>query len=164
MADHGELPLPATGLPFVRALATTTLYRILPNPGLPSKTGALAGAVVAAAAAGPLRRPSRPGLPTPNADPNRPLAILAPFPRPSSAKPATSSLGIAQAAPASRPKGDIATEKIFPRASLKKGNSNSKTIWLFLVNCVENHREIRKMQNQFFWIRGEISHNFCYSG
>jgi hypothetical protein len=20
------------------------------------------------------------------------------------------------------------------------------------------------MQNQFFWIRGEISHNFCYSG
>jgi hypothetical protein len=53
MAGHGELPLPATGLPFVRALATTTLYRSLPNPGLPSKTGALAGAMAAAAAAGP---------------------------------------------------------------------------------------------------------------
>jgi hypothetical protein len=32
-----------------------------------------------------------------------------------------------------------------------------------LVNCIENRRKIIKMQTQFFWIRGEKSHNFCYS-
>jgi hypothetical protein len=31
------------------------------------------------------------------------------------------------------------------------------------VNCVKNRREIRKFQNQFCWVLGEISHNFCYS-
>jgi hypothetical protein len=59
VAYHGESPLRATGLSPVHTLATMTLYRSLPNPELPSQAGILAGAVAAAAAAGPLRRPSR---------------------------------------------------------------------------------------------------------
>jgi hypothetical protein len=56
MAGHGELPLPATGRPFVRALATTILHRSLPNPGLPGKTGVLAAATAAAGSRGQQRR------------------------------------------------------------------------------------------------------------
>jgi hypothetical protein len=44
-----------------------------------------------------------------------------------------------------RPRVCIAKAKIFPRASLQKCNSISKSEWLILVNCVENHRKIRKM-------------------
>jgi hypothetical protein len=50
---------------FVRALATTILHRSLPSPELTSQAGTLAGAVAAAAAAGPLRRPSRQRPPDP---------------------------------------------------------------------------------------------------
>jgi hypothetical protein len=39
----------------------------------------------------------------------------------------------------------IAKKKNFSGAQLQKVNSNSKTLWLFLVNFVENHRKIRKM-------------------
>jgi hypothetical protein len=35
--------------------------------------------------------------------------------------------------------------------------------WLFLINCVENHRKIGKMRNQFCCNHGELSYNFCYS-
>jgi hypothetical protein len=49
----------------VRALATTILHRSLPNPELPSQASIFAGAVAAAAAAGPLRRPSRQRPPHP---------------------------------------------------------------------------------------------------
>jgi hypothetical protein len=34
---------------------------------------------------------------------------------------------------------------------------------LIFVNCVENHRKFRKMQDQFCWIPGELYYNFCYS-
>jgi hypothetical protein len=37
-----------------------------------------------------------------------------------------------------------------------------KVLWLFLVNYLENCRKIGKMQNQFCWVRGELSYNFCY--
>jgi hypothetical protein len=53
--------------------------------------------------------------------------------------------GIGSPAPASRPKGYIAKPSFFPRASLQKVNSNSKSDFLFLVNCVENPRKIGKM-------------------
>jgi hypothetical protein len=46
---------------------------------------------------------------------------------------------------------------------MQKVNSNSFVIWLILVNCVENRRNIGKMQNQICWIHGELSYNFCYS-
>jgi hypothetical protein len=61
-------------------------------------------------------------------------------------------------APATAPRGDIAKRKVFSRACLQIGNSNSKAILLILVNCVENRRNIR-----FCCIRGEKSYNFCYS-
>jgi hypothetical protein len=53
--------------------------------------------------------------------------------------------GFRQPAPAGRPKGYIANIKFFSGASSQKGNSNSDAFSLFLVNCVENHRKIRKM-------------------
>jgi hypothetical protein len=87
-----------------------------------------------------------------------------PSPRPPLAKPGGGSPEFGRTAATRQLRGYIAKAKIIPRASLQKVNSNSKTIWLFLVNCVENHRKIRKMQNQFSRILGEISHNFCYSG
>jgi hypothetical protein len=63
-----------------------------------------------------------------------------------------------------RPGDDIANPEIFPGSLLQKRNSNSKTLWLILVNCVENHRKIEKMQKKICWIRCELSYNFCYSG
>jgi hypothetical protein len=42
------------------------------------------------------------------------------------------------------PRGHIAKPKIFLRASLQKGNSNSKVNCLFLVSCIENCRKIGK--------------------
>jgi hypothetical protein len=63
-------------------------------------------------------------------------------------------------APATAPRGDIAKGKVFSRACLQIGNSNSKAMLLILVNCVETRRKIRKMQTQFCWIRGEKSYNF----
>jgi hypothetical protein len=43
----------------------------------------------------------------------------------------------------------IAKRKIFPRASLQLVTQIVKVLWLFLVNCVENHRKIRKMKSNF---------------
>jgi hypothetical protein len=54
--------------------------------------------------------------------------------------------GIAPAAP----RDHIAKPRIFPRASMRKGNSNSKVTFLFLVNCVENHRKLEKCKTNFF--------------
>jgi hypothetical protein len=48
-----NFPLHATGLQFVHALATTTLYRSPQSHGLLGRTGILAGMLAAAAAAGP---------------------------------------------------------------------------------------------------------------
>jgi hypothetical protein len=56
-------------------------------------------------------------------------------------------------------RGHIAKEKIFPGSLLQKVNSNSKTLyfakknsktlWLLLVNCVENHRKSEKCKTNF---------------
>jgi hypothetical protein len=86
--------------------------------------------------------------------PNRTLVALDPLP---------TFLELHQPRRPAAPRDHIARERIFSRVFLQKGNSNSEVTFLFLVNCLENHREIRKMQNQFCWIRGEISYNFCYS-
>jgi hypothetical protein len=48
-----SFPLHATGLPFVHALATMTLYHSLQSRGLLGRTGILAGMLDAAAAAAP---------------------------------------------------------------------------------------------------------------
>jgi hypothetical protein len=61
-------------------------------------------------------------------------------------------------------RGDIAKEELFPGALVQKETPIVKTVLLFLVNCVENHRKFRKMQGQFCSIRGELFYNFCYSG
>jgi hypothetical protein len=61
-------------------------------------------------------------------------------------------------------RGDIAKEELFPGALVQKETPLVKTVLLFLVNCVENHRKVRKMQGQFCWIFGELYYNFCYSG
>jgi hypothetical protein len=81
--------------------------------------------------------------------------------------PAKSPTGLAQfrrAAPAGPPRDHIAKLEFVLRASLQLETPIVKVFWLFLVNCVENHKKIGKMQNQFSWIRGELSYNFCYSG
>jgi hypothetical protein len=70
------------------------------------------------------------------------------LPSPSLAKPDGELAGIEQLAPAGRPpRAHISKPMIFPRASLQKVNSNSEVISMFLVNCVENLRKLRKMQN-----------------
>jgi hypothetical protein len=77
--------------------------------------------------------------------------------------PAESPTGVAQfrrAAPAGRPRDHIAKQKFFSRASLQLVTQIVKVLWLFLVNCVENRRKIRKNQNKFCWIRCELSYNF----
>jgi hypothetical protein len=70
----------------------------------------------------------------------------------------------AQPVPATAPRDHIAKPKIFPGSLLQKVNSNSTSDFMILVNCIENHRKIRKMQTQFCWMNGELSYNFCYSG
>jgi hypothetical protein len=96
--------------------------------------------------------------------PNQPLVVPRPFPHPSPAKSRRTLPEFYSTAPASRAQDHIAKRRFFPRASLQKVKSNSKTLWLILVNCVENHRKIIKMLNQFCWICCELSYNFCYSG
>jgi hypothetical protein len=96
--------------------------------------------------------------------PNRPPVVPRPFPHPSPAKSRRTSPEFYSTALASRAQDHIAKHRFFPRASLQKVNSNSKTLWLILVNCVENHSKIRKIKNQFCWIRCELSYNFSYSG
>jgi hypothetical protein len=61
-------------------------------------------------------------------------------------------------------RGNIAKEELFPGASVQKETPIVKLFWLILVNCVENHRKIRKMQSQFCSINGELFYNLCYSG
>jgi hypothetical protein len=60
-----SFPLHAIGLPFVHALATTTLHHSLQSRGLLGRTGILAGMLAAMAAAGPLRRPRPPPVSPP---------------------------------------------------------------------------------------------------
>jgi hypothetical protein len=63
----------------------------------------------------------------------------------SQAKGATGVAQFRRAAPAGLPMDHIAKIEIFPGTLLQKRNSNSKSEWLILVNCVGNHRKIRKM-------------------
>jgi hypothetical protein len=66
-----------------------------------------------------------PALSHPPAAPNRTLVPPRSPPCPSPTKPGGGSPEFGQPTPASRPRGYIAKTKIFPRASLQKGNSNS---------------------------------------
>jgi hypothetical protein len=113
-----------------------------------------------AAAIEATRRHSRP----PKSGANQPLVPRRTSPNPSPAKTRGELAGIGQPAPASRPGDYIANTKFFPGSLLEMVNSNSKTLWLILVNCVANHRKIIKMQGQFFWICGELFYKFCYYG
>jgi hypothetical protein len=61
-------------------------------------------------------------------------------------------------------RGDIAKEELFPGASVQKETPIVKTVLLFLVNCIKNHRKFRKMKGKFFWIHCELFYSFCYSG
>jgi hypothetical protein len=61
-----------------------------------------------------------------------------PSSRTSPAKIRRASPEFAPPAPAGRPRGHIAKENFFSRVFLQSDNSNSKVIFLFLVNCVEN--------------------------
>jgi hypothetical protein len=47
------------------------------------------------------------------------------------------------------PRGHIAKPTFFPGSSLLKVNSNSKSNFLILVNCVENHRKSEKCKTNF---------------
>jgi hypothetical protein len=111
-----------------------------------------------------------PAHPTAGATPPRstpqtePLATPRPSPVLSRPRTPASSPNSGEQYRCPRPRDDIAKVKIFPGSFLQKCNSNSVVILLFLVNCVENHRNIGKMQNQLCWIRCELSYNFCYSG
>jgi hypothetical protein len=128
-----------------------------------SRAAPLAGATAPAAAAAVRRRRPPPAAsplnPIPQIGPRAPLAPprVLPWPSPAASSPESSSPRRPTA------QGPHCKRYFFPRASLQKVNSNSTSAWLKLVNCVENHRKIRKFQTQFCWIRGEISYNFCYS-
>jgi hypothetical protein len=103
-------------------------------------------------------------LPTPSNPQNRPLGTQGPFPARARPAPAGGWPEFGRTA-AARP----------PGTTLQRGSSSRgldcKTateivfgFLLILVNCIENHRKIRKMQTQFYWIRCELCYNFCYSG
>jgi hypothetical protein len=104
-----------------------------------------------------------PALPTPSSASNRRLVSPSTSSTHSPAKGVTGVAQFRRAAPAGPPRDHIAKQKFFSRASLQLETQIVNVLWLFLVNCVENRRKIRKIQNQICWIRCELSHNFCYS-
>jgi hypothetical protein len=53
--------------------------------------------------------------------------------------------------------------RLFAGSSVQKGNFNSIAILLELVKSLENRRNFRKLQTQFFYIPGEEYYNFCYT-
>jgi hypothetical protein len=101
------------------------------------------------AADGHHRPPLRPIQP-PQVGPRAPLRRPAPFPDWPRRNFGRSRAG-------RPPQGPHCKRKFLSEGHSASGNSNSKVNCLFLVNCVENRRKIRKMQTQFCWIRGEIN-------
>jgi hypothetical protein len=95
---------------------------------------------------------------------NRVHVIPRPLPHPPWPGSGETSSELGHPAPATDPRDYIAKKVFFSRASLQKCNSNSKSEWLILVNCVENQRKITKLWNQFCWVRCELYYSFCYSG
>jgi hypothetical protein len=65
-------------------------------------------------------------------------------------------IGRSRAAPTA--KGGIASPQVFPGSFVR-----SKGRCVTLLNCVENRRKFKNLQNQFFWIRCDEYYNFCYS-
>jgi hypothetical protein len=117
---------------------------------LPAFTRELLHPPVRAAAAVRRRRPppaASPPNPTPQTES---LVTLDPPPVLSRPRTPASSPNSGEPHRCPRPREYIAKPRIFPRASLQKVNSNSEVNSLFIVNCVENRRKIRKIQNQFF--------------
>jgi hypothetical protein len=53
--------------------------------------------------------------------------------------------------------------QIFAGSLARKSNFNSKRFILELVKSLENRRNFRKLQTQFFYIPGEEYYNFCYT-
>jgi hypothetical protein len=88
---------------------------------------------------------SPPPCPTRQIEPLLTLDLFPVLPRP---RAPASSPELAHPRRPAAPRGHIAKPTIFLGSLLQKVNSNSKTLRLFLVNCIENRRKIRKMQNQ----------------
>jgi hypothetical protein len=126
---HPPLPFPYLAVPLTQ-LTEPPLAGAGSRSGRPSLA---AGEPLAGTTTDPAKHPNR-----------APLAPRSP-PCPSPANPGGELAGFCPPAPASRPRDYIAKRRFFPRASLQKVNSNSKTLWLILVNCVENHRKLIKM-------------------
>jgi hypothetical protein len=99
----------------------------------------------------------------PSAATNRTLVTSSTFSTHPAAETPTGVAQFRRVTPAGPPRDHIAKRNFFPRASLQLITQIVKVLWLYLVNCVENHRKLGKMQNQFFWILCELSYNFCYS-
>jgi hypothetical protein len=77
-----------------------------------------------------------------------PLNLLQPFP-----SQGRHQSGSIPASRAGRPaQGPHCETVVLFEGSLQLETQIVKVLWLFLVNCVENRRKIRKMQNQIFWI------------
>jgi hypothetical protein len=149
LASRGELRLGATPSqtspsppPLAPLEATPT---VVAPPGrnpiaLGSRRGhpSLASSVTLAGAAPPPVRPTKP-------NPSDPSTLPQPFPGQDRRRARRN-----RAARAGRPpRGHIAKGRFFLRASLQKGNSNSKVLWLFIVNCVENRRKSEKCKTNF---------------
>jgi hypothetical protein len=159
---RGELP-PLAGCALNQALPHLPLHppklathsRAPPKPPSPEQDGRRGYPSLAAGA--------HPAGPSPSATEhgNRSPGTQGPSPARARPAPADGWPEFGRTAAGRPPRDYIAKERIFSGASPQKGNSNSKVIWLFLVNCVGNWRKLGKMQNQFCWVRCEISHN-CY--
>jgi hypothetical protein len=150
---------PCAAQQFPQSLPTAQHHRALPSrPERHQAEGCRGQPPGAPPAAVPRRYPThlRPQ--------NRTLVLPRSFPRPSPAARTSELAGFCPPAPGSRPGDYIANTKFFPGSLLQKVNSNSKTLWLVLVNFVENHRKIIQMQDQFCGVRGKLFYNFCYSG
>jgi hypothetical protein len=94
----------------------------------------------------PLAPPLAGLLPTPSNPRNRPLGTQGPSPARARPAPAGGWPEFGRTAAARPPRDYIAKLRFFPGSLLQKVNSNSKTLWLILVNCVENQSKIRKIQ------------------
>jgi hypothetical protein len=90
-------------------------------------------------------RPTAGGASSPSNPRNRALVNRRSFPYPPRPESGGASPEFAQPAPATAPRDHIAKPKIFPGSLLQKVNSNSKSDFRILVNCIENNKKIRKM-------------------
>jgi hypothetical protein len=162
--SHGEAPVPAGAGPnkplptFPCTCPSSPACRLPCSPITPP-----AQQDAAATVPGRRRRPSPASSlsqPTPRIGPLGPKAP--PPPVPGRPRP-TVGRNLAGPPLAGRPGTTLQSPTSFRGPNCERVTQLVKVLWLFLVNCVENRRKFRKIQNRFFWIRCEISYNFCYS-